>query len=164
MSTTDNQEFTTNPKAVLDIIVTQDDLPFMEFLPTNIIEQHLEEGSYRNRVFTPQLTLSAFLSQIIGEDSSCQAAVSRIIANQIMQGIEPTSPNTAAYCKARLKLSENMISEITKAVARDTEDQVNAEWLWKGKQVKIVDGSTISMPDTPENQKMYPQVNTQKKG
>jgi len=38
------------------------------------------------------------------------------------------------------------------------------DWKWKGRSVKLVDGTTVSMPDTPENQKMYPQPESQKEG
>jgi hypothetical protein len=37
-------------------------------------------------------------------------------------------------------------------------------WLWRGRRVRVVDGSTITMPDTPENQAEYPQAKTQASG
>jgi hypothetical protein len=37
-------------------------------------------------------------------------------------------------------------------------------WLWRGRAVKLVDGTGISMPDTPENQAVYPQSSTQGPG
>ena len=33
------------------------------------------------------------------------------------------------------------------------DDKSEARWLWKGRRVLAYDGSTLSMPDTPENLK-----------
>lgn len=41
---------------------------------------------------------------------------------------------------------------------------MTTEYLWCGRNVKVIDGSTVSMPDTVENQKEYPQPSTQKEG
>ena len=37
-------------------------------------------------------------------------------------------------------------------------------WLWKGRRVLAYDGSTVSMPDTAENQQVYPQPPQQQPG
>ena len=42
--------------------------------------------------------------------------------------------------------------------------QSPAAWLWKGRRVKIADGTTVSMPDTPANQDGYPQPPAQQPG
>ena len=44
------------------------------------------------------------------------------------------------------------------------EDQVPNEWLWHGRHVKLVDGTTVTLPDTSENQKAYPQLDSQEAG
>jgi hypothetical protein len=56
-------------------------LPFQKWLPETLLEEILaEEGiKYRNRVFSPFVTLWAFLSQVIDPDKSCHKAVSRVI-------------------------------------------------------------------------------------
>lgn len=41
---------------------------------------------------------------------------------------------------------------------------MTTEYLWCGRNVKVIDGSTVSMPDTVENQKEYPQPSSQKLG
>jgi hypothetical protein len=37
-------------------------------------------------------------------------------------------------------------------------------WLWLGKRVKLVDGFTFTMPDTPDNQRVFPQSVSQTPG
>jgi hypothetical protein len=42
--------------------------------------------------------------------------------------------------------------------------QVRAAWQWPGRPVMLVDGTTVAMPDTPENQACFPQQSNQKPG
>lgn len=44
------------------------------------------------------------------------------------------------------------------------EANAKEDWLWKGRRVLVHDGSTVSMPDTPENQAAYPPPVAQKPG
>ncbi len=118
----------------------------------------------RERHFTPEVTMWAFLSQVMDDDQSQQAAVSRVIAAAVSKGDEPPSANTSAYSQARSRLPENSLSELTREAAKQMELDIPPEWLWNGLRIKLVDGSTISMPDTAENQAIYPQPDSQKPG
>jgi hypothetical protein len=42
--------------------------------------------------------------------------------------------------------------------------QANPTWLFKGHNLMVTDGSTLIMPDTPENQAVFPQQANQKPG
>ncbi len=57
-------------------------LPFQQLLPQETIEQFLavEKIKYRQRLFTPIVTLWTFLSQVLAPDKTCHNAVSRVIA------------------------------------------------------------------------------------
>ena len=96
-------------------------------------------------------------------DKSCQAAVAQVIAHLVGREIEPPSANTAAYCKARNKLPESLLSELAKETGKELDIKANNAWLWRNRPVKLIDGSTLSMPDTQENQAEYPQTQRQKK-
>jgi hypothetical protein len=141
----------------------QEGLPFQDVLSPDVIQSHIANIPGRDRIFTPDLTLFAFLSQVISPDQSCQAAVAQVIAYFATQKKE-ISANTAAYCNARSRLSEEVLSEIARESAEQLEQQAPKEWLWRGRSVQLVDGSCVSMPDTHENQAVYPQPDTQKKG
>ena len=108
------------------------------------------------------MTIHTFLSQVIAADPSCQAAVAQVAAQTASQS-EAISVNTAAYCKARLRLPEASLSGLVRDCAQELEKQADEGWLWRGRSVKLIDGSCISMPDTAENQAVYPQPKTQKK-
>src|SRR5262249_61478208 len=47
---------------------------------------------------------------------------------------------------------------------REAQDEAPPQWRWQGRTVKVVDGSTVSMPDTPANQAAYPQSPSQRPG
>jgi len=141
-------------------------LPFKELLPPEVIEQAIGELKikYKKRLFDPFITLWAFLSQILDADKSCHNAVSKIIAYLTGEGVEIPSTDTSAYCQARLRLPEKLLEKLFSQAAQNLEDKVTTEHLWCGRNVKVIDGSTVSMPDTIENQKAYPQPKNQKAG
>ena len=141
-------------------------LPFKELLPYPAIEQVLSELKikYKKRLFDPFITLWAFLSQVLDTDKSCHNAVSKIIAYLTGEGVEIPSTDTSAYCQARSRLPEKLLEKLFNHTGQNLEEKVTIEHLWCGRNVKVIDGSTVSMPDTVENQKEYPQPKTQKPG
>lgn len=90
-------------------------------------------------------------------DPACRKAVARISAYLVAGGRKPCSEDTSAYCQARARLSAGLLPRLTRLVADRQEDSVTEEALWCGRRVRIIDGSSVSMPDTPANQKAYPQ-------
>src|SRR6185436_4637259 len=92
------------------------------------------------------------------------AAVARLIAHRVSQGLKPCSSETGAYCQARKRLPEAFFSAVACLVGRTLDSKVDPQWLWKGRRVYLFDGSTVSMPDTRENQQAYPQLYNQKPG
>lgn len=154
-----------NPtSSVINELRSSHTLPFEDVLSAETLEKHLSKIAYRDRTFTPKLTVFGFLAQAIGADQSCQASVCQLITHLISKGAKLISPNTAAYCKARARLPETVLIGLTQESGEQLEVQAKPEWLWRGKHIKLVDGSTLSMPDTPENQEAYPQSKTQKEG
>jgi len=124
----------------------------------SIIDEY--SNNYRKRIYTPKQTLSMFLTQAFNEDSSCQRAVNDIALNLSLK----TSTATGAYCKARKRLDTSMIIKMCKDLAIKNSKKVKNNYKFKGKNIYLVDGTTITMPDTEENQKEYPQPNFQKEG
>jgi Transposase DDE domain len=120
--------------------------------------------NFRERIFSPSTTLFAFLSQMLSPDKSCAETVARINAERAAKGLELISPDTSAYCKARDRMPENFIQELATDTASAIEEKTPIEWLWKGRRTKLIDGSTATMADTPENQSEYPQHGRQEKG
>lgn len=139
-------------------------------LPAERVQRAVEAEGVKFRVclFTPLVTLWTFLTQVLSPDGSCANAVAKLLALLSASAAEdddPSLPETGPYCKARQRLPEPLISRL----ARETGEQLHRRYpaapgLLGGRAVKIVDGTTASMPDTPENQQDYPQPPTQKPG
>ncbi|MBV9997953.1 MAG: IS4 family transposase [Verrucomicrobia bacterium] len=125
--------------------------------------QGLPRGpSGRQRLFTPLITFWAFLSQVLSADSACRTAVRKVQAWWIRQGGGPMSANTSAYCQARARLPEATLEAIHQQLAGGMESELPDPHWWRGHQVKVVEGTTCSMPDTAQNQEAYPQPSGQK--
>ena len=105
----------------------------------------------------PLVTLAVFLSQVLSDDHSCRAAVARLLAWRAARGLPACSPDTGGYCKARQRLPEALLPRLVRDTADRLQDDAPEAWLFHGRRVVIADGSTVSMPDTPENQAEYPQ-------
>lgn len=141
------------------------DLPFTDVLTPETIAPALATlGSWRDRVYTPLVTLWVFLGQVLSADHSCRAAVARLIAHRLSQGLEACSAKTGAYCQARGRLSEKFFSAVTCLAGRALDAKNDPQWLWKGRPVYMFDGTVVSMPDTAENQAAYPQPYNQRPG
>jgi Transposase DDE domain len=156
---------------VLASFLQKPGLPFADVLREETIQAAFQEegadfGQEDDAVYTPAITLWTFLSQVFfkEEQRSCVAAVSRLIVLLVSLGRKPCSENTGAYCRARAKLPEAAFRRIVYQVADGCEDALPDEWRWKRRRAFLVDGCTVSMPDTPENQVAYPQPNTQQEG
>lgn len=65
---------------------------------------------------------------------------------------------------ARSRLPEKFLEKLFEQAGESLSGKVRREDLWCGRNVKVIDGSTVSMPDTIENQKAYPQPKSQKLG
>jgi hypothetical protein len=142
------------------------DLPFTNVLSEEIVAQALKaiEVFWMDRIYPPLVTLWVFLGQVLSADHSCRSAVARLIAHRLWKGLRPCSPETGAYCQARKRLPEEFFSNVARQTGRALDSEADPRWLWKGRRVYAYDGSTVSMPDTLENQREYPQPDTQKSG
>jgi hypothetical protein len=142
------------------------DLPFSNVLSEELVEQSLTavKTCWLDRIYSPLVTLWVFLGQVLSADHSCRAAVARLIAHRLSQGQRPCSGETGAYCQARRRLPEAFFSDVARRTGRALEANIDAQWLWKSCRVYVYDGSSVSMPDTVENQLAYPQPICQKPG
>lgn len=126
----------------------------------DVIEEQLP--NHRERLYPPTTTLSLFMAQAMNSDASCQNAVDGHVVERVFNGLSACSTITGAYCKARQRLPTAMVSELVKQTGHLVAKQVPEQWKWQGRPVKLVDGTTITMPDTVENQNLYPQQSGQK--
>ena len=142
------------------------ELPFTDVLPSETVAQALAALNivWLDRIYAPLVTLWVFLGQVLSRDHSCRAAVARLIAHRVSRGEPPCSAETGAYCQARKRLPEEFLATVARKTGQALDDNAQERWLWKGRRVLVYDGSTVSMPDTKENQQVYPQPPQQQLG
>jgi hypothetical protein len=140
--------------------------PFTDVLSEGTIAQALNalDVVWLDRIYSPLVTLWVFLGQVLSQDHSCRAAVARLIAHRVSRGQRPCSAETGAYCQARKRLPEEFFAAVARKTGQALDEGAQGRWLWKGRRVLVYDGSTVSMPDTPENQRAYPQPPQQQPG
>jgi len=141
-------------------------LPWIDILPSTRLDEILKEEAidYRNRVFTPVVTLWAMLYQSLAVDKSLRHTLKCLTAWLTAAGVEPPSSDTGAFSKARQRLPESLLHRLVPETADRLEQRVPQAHHWCGRPVKVFDGTTVQMADTPANQGEYPQHSNQAEG
>jgi len=119
---------------------------------------------HRERLYPPTVTLSMFMRQTLEQDASCQKAVNGWAVQRAADGLAPMSVRTGGYCRARQRLPLSLVRELARESAGQLHGQAKPAWRWRGRAVKLVDGTGISMPDTVANQARFPQPLSQAEG
>lgn len=127
-----------------------------------ITEAHMP--AHRERLYPPTVTLSMFMRQSLEKDASCQKAVNGWAAQRAADGLQRMSVRTGGYCRARQRLPLQMVQALARETARQLHAKAQPSWLWRGRSLKLVDGTGISMPDTPSNQACFAQPSSQAQG
>jgi len=163
----DNSDF----QLVARSFLAANGLPLASVLPAVEIERIFRRhdalfGDTYNAVYNTAIVLWAFLSQVLadGKMRSCAAAVARVCDFLTTLGKTPPSTDTGDYCITRKKLHEKALHDLVVKAAGNIEPTAPDDWLWHGRHAKLVDGFTATMPDTPENQREFPQQKSQKPG
>ena len=122
------------------------------------------QHEFRDRIFSPAVTLWVFLAQVLSADHSCREAVAKLNFWRLARNLKPCSPDTGSYCEARGRLPEPLFLELVRSTGKEVAEKADAAWQWLGRVVKVVDGTTATMADTRANQQAYPQSRTQAAG
>lgn len=156
----------------LDSVQQSDSLPFTDTLSQDQIQavcvrHNVPIRDNEDQIYDPSTTLWGFLSQVIHrkEQRACLAAVIRIGKMLlVLCGRSICMNNSGAYCRARKELPTGVVVDLTKELAADCSEGCPKDWLWFGRQIECLDGTTVTMPDTAANQEAYPQLPGQKEG
>jgi hypothetical protein len=124
----------------------------------------LTQAGTRQRVFTPVTAFWHFLTQILSPNQSCREVVRRVQAQRQQCRRSPISPRTGAYCQARQRLPVSVLKRLWQRLADHLAGSAAPDLLWEGFRVAVIDGTTVSMPDTPANQRLWPQPANQRPG
>ena len=145
---------------------TSDAYSFFNLLTGPQLYEQVESQlpAHRERLFPPTETLSIFLAQALSADRSCQNAVNEAALRRLAGGMRACSTHTGAYCQARARLPLDMVRTLARYTGRWITAHAPQPWCWRGRPVRLVDGTTVGLPDTAANQAQYPQSRSQKPG
>ena len=96
--------------------------------------------AHRERLYPPTATLSMFLGQALSADRSCQKAVNEVAVKRLSARLRPCSTHTGAYCNARQRLPQAMVSTLVQHTGQLITAQAPKSWRWRGRPVRLVDG------------------------
>jgi Transposase DDE domain len=135
-----------------------------DFLPPPLLASEEDGPNSRERIFSLRLTFECFLWQMLKPHTSCREVVRQVQALFRLQGLGPVDEGDSAYVQARLRLPRERLEKALRATARAADHRAGPGGQLQGRPVKVVDGSTVQLPDTRANQKRYPQTASQKPG
>jgi hypothetical protein len=135
-----------------------------ELIPVHLLSSADEGPNSRERLFTLRLTCECFLWQMLKPRTACREVVRQVQALACLQGLSAVNENASAYIQARQRLPQECLERVLAATAQAVDRRASASTTLQGRPVRVVDGSSMQLPDTAANQQEYPQPSGQKPG
>jgi len=142
----------------------QFELLFDGYIPRFLLAQEDKGSHSRDRCWNLRLVFWTFLWQVAQSGASCREAIRQAQGLCRLQGRRIPPDTTSPYCQGRGKIPLERLEEIHDGLCREAKSAISQKDLWCGHHVEVVDGSSCTLPDTPENQAVYPQPSVQKEG
>lgn len=121
-------------------------------------------GEFRARTYTPLNTLYMSIQQALSSDKSSMHAVAGANARLLVLDKRPACPNTGSYTKAKKRFKEETVYELVKSVGDSSLKKIPSSWNPHGRDVKVFDGTTLTLEDTKSNNEVYPKHSNQRVG
>src|SRR5688572_2215696 len=137
---------------------------FASALPPEVLAQQAQGTHSRQGVFTLALTFWGFLAQVLSPGTACREVVRQVQSLFTLAGKGEIDEQTSAYCQARSRLPLARLWQIFGGTVQHLRRKAAGHLLWLGHEVKVVDGSSATLPDTAANQAAFPQQKSQKPG
>jgi hypothetical protein len=130
-------------------------------LPAERVQEAVEGAGvkYRQCLFTPLVTLWTFLMQVLSTDGSCREAVAKLLA---MVSATPSpdaqdfDPDTGPYCKARIRLSQPVVTRLARDTGKALHDKHPSGKLLGGRRIKVADGLSFRCPTPRRTRNSFP--------
>jgi hypothetical protein len=135
-----------------------------DFLPAPLLSAQEDGPNSRERIFSLRLTFECFVWQMLKPRTPCREVLRQVQALLRLQSRAPVDEGDSAYIQARQRLPRERLEKALDATALAADHRAGSGGQLQGRPVKVVDGSTMQLPDTRSNQKRYPQPSSQKPG
>lgn len=151
-------------KSLRQATLTQLSENLRQLIPANLLSGEDAGPNSRERVFSLRLTVECFIWQMLNPQTSCREVVRHAQALCRLMGRPVISEGTSAFVQARQRLPEERLEKIMQATAAAADRRAGDVGSLQGRPIKVVDGSSTQLADTPANQSEYPQPSNQKEG
>jgi DDE family transposase len=135
-----------------------------ELIPVHLLASEDEGPNSRERIFSLRLTFECFVWQMLKPKTSCREVVRAVQVLFKSRGESAPEQGTGGYIQARQRLPLERLERTVICTAQSADQRVGQQGRLRGRPVKAIDCSTTQLPDTPKNQKQYPQQCGQKPG
>ena len=122
------------------------------WMPTELFPK--EKG--RDRDYTRWRTFWCMIWQSLNPDASGREVVRQLQALFTLEKGRELSDEDGAYCRAKARLPLDQFSKALAATAKAANQNAPTMTLLQGKPIKAIDGSALTLCDTPKNRKAYP--------
>lgn len=110
----------------------------------------------RDRDYTRWRTFWCMLWQSLNPDASGREVVRQLQALFGLENGPKLSEDDGAYCRAKARLPLTQFAKGLAATAKAADQLAPAVTPLQGRALKAIDGSAITLADTPKNRKAYP--------
>jgi hypothetical protein len=133
---------------------------FAPCLPAVVFPKAPHKQNSRDRDYTRERTFWCMLWQGFNPQASGREVVRQLQALFRLEGGPKISHKDGAYCRAKARLPLNQFAEALAVTAQAADQQAPALSQLQGRPVKPLDGSTLTLWDSPKNRKAYPPLTT----
>ena len=126
------------------------------WVPTRLFPKAPAKENSRDRHYTQWRSFWCMLWQSLNPDASGREVVRQLQALFELEAGPKISEEDGAYCRAKARLPLGEFSKALAATAQAANRLAPAMAQLRGRPLKAVDGSALTLADTPKNRKTYP--------
>lgn len=129
---------------------------FAAWVPADLFPKAVEKENSRDRVYTRWRTFWCMLWQSLNPEASGREVVRQLQACFRLVDGPPLAAADGAYCRAKARLPEHALATGLAATAQAADQAAPPLAQLQGRPLKALDGSTVTLADTPKNRRAYP--------
>jgi len=131
---------------------------FAPWIPTTLFRKAADGPNSRDHDYTRWRTFWSMLWQALNPLASGREVVRQLQALFDLENGPQLSPDDGAYCRAKARLPLDQFPLALRASATTADSLAPPPPLLPGRRVPLVDGSTLTLQDTPKNRAAYPPI------
>lgn len=131
---------------------------FGPWIPTELFPKAAQGPNSRDQDYTRWRTFWCMLWQGLNPLASGREVVRQLQALFDLENGPQLSPEDGAYCRAKARLPLDQFPKAVSATAAQADQLAPPMQLLQGRPLKVVDGTALTLADTPKNRAAYPPI------